>query len=70
MSSKRFCDGCERELSDSNDARANPIKAVYGGTTFEIISVGFNGTGKGDVCRDCVFDAVASCDTRPRASRP
>lgn len=78
---KKFCDSCGNEITKINEwpdrllinlmVKAGPtdfgsVKTIQG---FAILGIETAGTDKRpDVCKFCVFDAIASADKRPRAA--
>ena len=84
MSTRRYCDLCEAEITLDNEAgfTAKPSDILLSSrldgkyssrrNSNEIrfqISIALNGIWNGgDVCKHCIIDAVNSLDDRPRAA--
>lgn len=72
---KTYCDGCNRELTSSNDLKGGfnligrlGIELCKNGKTLkvEMITSKDNVANQGDWCRYCVIDAINKLDDRPQ----
>lgn len=74
---RRFCDVCNKELTDKNSVFGAPgrprrlcnesLPGVDTEVMFEV-TTGYKGAwGRGDFCKYCVIDAINKLDDRPRA---
>lgn len=68
MSSKRFCDGCGDEITESGACVLIGQSSVHSGTVYVTARISAaQSDDKGDWCRHCIIDAVKAMDDRPAA---
>lgn len=73
MSTKRFCDVCERAITESmTKARVKESTVLRYGHTQETVNieitcgVGHGSWNGGDLCKSCLYDALDRFDPRPK----
>lgn len=71
MSSKRFCDGCGKEITHRGACVLQGLSSVQSGSVRVVAKLNRSGDGdQGDWCDHCIIDAVKAMDDRPVAGTP